>query len=82
MRLAKVRRLLTRDLITRQEYGDKTGALISEYESTHPSIGDRLKFLRSLKDKQYIDGDAYTRSKKRLLDSLWSIAATACRLAK
>ncbi len=69
-RILKTRRLLGRDFITRKEYDEKVSSLIAEYESTHPSIEDRMALLHSLWKKRYIDDAAYQRGKKRLLDSL------------
>jgi len=68
-RITRIHQLLTQDLINREEYDTKIAALISEYEATHPSIDNRLKFLRSLRDNKYISDDAYAHGKKRLLDA-------------
>jgi len=69
-RIAKVHDLLVHGLINREDYDEKIDALVSEYESIHVSIKNRLEFLRSLKDNKYLSDDAYAHGKKRLLDAL------------
>ena len=69
-RINTLHRLLNKGLITKNEYREKLEAIISGYETQHPSPEAGLEFLRLLNRKGLIAPDMLQQQRKQILDRL------------
>jgi len=69
-RIRILHHLLDKDLITKDEYRQKLGMMIAEYETQHPSTEAGLEFLQMLNKKSLIPPDMLREQRQQVLDQL------------
>jgi hypothetical protein len=70
LRIERLQKLLSRELITSAEYDEKMVGIITEFNQSHPAIEDQLEFLKRLRDENRISQAIYQPRRQKLLEKL------------
>ena len=70
LRIERLQKLLSRELITSAEYDEKMVGIITEFNQSHPAIENQLEFLKRLRDENRISQAIYQPRRQKLLEKL------------
>ena len=70
LRIERLHKLLSKELISPAEYDEKMVNIITEFNLSHPAIEARLEFLKRLRDGNRISQTIYQPRRQELLEKL------------
>jgi hypothetical protein len=70
LRIERLQKLLSRELISPAEYDEKMVSIITEFNQSHPAIEAQLEFLKRLRDENRISQTIYRPRRQELLEKL------------
>ena len=70
LRIERLHKLLSKELISPAEYDEKMVNIITEFNLSHPAIEARLEFLKRLRDGNRISQAIYQPRRQELLEKL------------